>query len=104
VTHCADLFVSLDEQHHQIECQLRVTRIFSLNVGYCEMDSQRVFLQDRPCTCSSTFPCTHQNWMPGGAVSDSWLCDLLSGFQNVPTSPSEGVDYSCPQEMNQRDD
>jgi hypothetical protein len=47
---------------------------------------------------------THQNWMPGGAGPGSWLCDLLSGFQNVPTSSFEGVDYSCSQEMNQRDD
>jgi hypothetical protein len=30
--------------------------------------------------------------MPGGAGSDSWPCDLLSGFQNVPTSSSEVVD------------
>lgn len=50
---CANLFVSSDVEYHQIECQLRVTRFVSLNFGYCEINSHRVFLQDRPCTCSS---------------------------------------------------
>jgi hypothetical protein len=54
--HCANLFVSSDEQHHQIECQLRATRFVLLNVGYHEMNSQKVFVQDSPCTCSSTLP------------------------------------------------
>jgi hypothetical protein len=34
----------------------RVTRFVSLSVGYHEMNSQRVFLQDSPCTRSSTLP------------------------------------------------
>ncbi len=48
--------------------------------------------------------CTHQNWLAGGAGSDFLLYDLLSGFQNELMSSSVGVDYSCPQEMYQRDD
>jgi hypothetical protein len=98
-----NLFVSSDEQHHRIECHLRVTRFVSLNVGYREMNSQRKPAR-QTLHMQFNITCTHQNWMPGGAGSDSWLCDLLSGFQNVPTSSSEGVYYSCPQEMNQRDD